>query len=330
VKNHAAESVVPVIGLIMGSDSDWKTMRHTADTLDSLGISYEKMVVSAHRTPDDLVRYAKTAASRGLALIIAGAGGAAHLPGMTAAMTLVPVIGVPMVATPLNGLDALLSIMQMPAEIGVATVAVGEKGARHAALFAATIFARADDQLSARLLRERSDMLKDTQLPSKSAGRGLAPKVFILIERESDLQIMQHAETTLANLELHFTLRIVGAGIPAERLREDVRRAEDEGAAAFIAGSSGGIDLACRIARTTMLPVLGVPIVSEPIEYVDRFLQPFLEMPSGIATFAIGRAGAINAALFVATILSPTISKVRSRLQERRDEQVRRVREMKI
>src|SRR5207245_2110047 len=125
------------VGIIMGSDSDWKTMRPAAQVLDELGVSYEKRVVSAHRTPDDLFEYAAGAESRGLSIIIAGAGGAAHLPGMAASKTILPVVGVPVIATPLNGLDALLSIMQMPAGVGVATVSVGVTGARHAAFFAA-------------------------------------------------------------------------------------------------------------------------------------------------------------------------------------------------
>ena len=123
----------------MGSDSDWKTMKPAADTLRGLGIRCKAKVVSAHRTPDDLFEYADKAEENGLTLIIAGAGGAAHLPGMTASKTIVPVIGVPVDTTPLNGLDALLSIMQMPAEVGVATVSIGPKGAVNAALLAATI-----------------------------------------------------------------------------------------------------------------------------------------------------------------------------------------------
>src|SRR6266853_4499694 len=126
----------PTVGIIMGSDSDWKTMHLAAQVLDDFGIAYEKQVVSAHRTPDYLFEYADSAERRGLSLIIAGAGGAAHLPGMTAAKTIVPVVGVPVIATPLRGLDALLSIMQMPAEVGVATVGVGSVGAKHAAQFA--------------------------------------------------------------------------------------------------------------------------------------------------------------------------------------------------
>jgi len=138
----------PLIGVIMGSQSDWATMAHAAETLDELGISYETRVVSAHRTPDLLFEYAESAAGRGLEAIIAGAGGAAHLPGMTAAKTRLPVLGVPIQSKALNGLDSLLSIVQMPAGIPVATVAIGKAGAINAALLAAAIIATHDPQIA--------------------------------------------------------------------------------------------------------------------------------------------------------------------------------------
>ena len=128
-----------LIGIIMGSNSDWETMKHATDTLDTLQIPYEVEVVSAHRTPDKLFYYAENAANKGLEVIIAGAGGAAHLPGMTAAKTLVPVLGVPVQSKALNGMDSLLSIAQMPAGIPVGTLAIGRAGAINAALFAAAI-----------------------------------------------------------------------------------------------------------------------------------------------------------------------------------------------
>ncbi len=132
------------VGIIMGSRSDWETMRHAAETLEALGIVHELRVVSAHRTPDLLFEYAETAAARGLKVIIAGAGGAAHLPGMTAAKTRLPVLGVPVESLALNGLDSLLSIVQMPAGVPVATLAIGRAGAVNAALLAAAIIATQD------------------------------------------------------------------------------------------------------------------------------------------------------------------------------------------
>jgi 5-(carboxyamino)imidazole ribonucleotide mutase len=141
----------PVVGIIMGSQSDWPTMRHAAEILGTLGISHEARIVSAHRTPDRLYDYAKSAAGRGLKAIIAGAGGAAHLPGMTASMTAVPVLGVPIESKALNGLDSLLSIVQMPGGIPVATFAIGKPGAVNAALFAAAILANEDSGLAERL-----------------------------------------------------------------------------------------------------------------------------------------------------------------------------------
>jgi 5-(carboxyamino)imidazole ribonucleotide mutase len=132
------------VSIIMGSQSDWETMRHAAAALDRLGISYETRIVSAHRTPDRLYDYARTAKTRGLRLIIAGAGGAAHLPGMTAALTSLPVLGVPIESRTLKGVDSLLSIVQMPAGVPVATFAIGQAGAVNAALFAAAILGLAD------------------------------------------------------------------------------------------------------------------------------------------------------------------------------------------
>ena len=160
----------PKVGLIMGSQSDWATMHHAADMLDKLGVAYEKRIVSAHRTPDRLADYAKTARSRGLGVIIAGAGGAAHLPGMCAAWTTLPVLGVPVDSAALKGVDSLLSIVQMPAGIPVATLAIGRAGAVNAALLAAAILALADPALAERLQAQRdaqtasvADIPTDTQ-----------------------------------------------------------------------------------------------------------------------------------------------------------------------
>ena len=136
------ESDTPLVGVIMGSTSDWETMRHTSAMLEQLGVPHETRVVSAHRTPDLLFSYAESAAARGIEVIIAGAGGAAHLPGMVAAKTLLPVLGVPMQSAALQGLDSLLSIVQMPAGIPVATLAIGKAGAINAALLAAAILSR--------------------------------------------------------------------------------------------------------------------------------------------------------------------------------------------
>jgi len=146
----------PLVGVVMGSTSDWEVMRHAADTLAELGVAYEARVVSAHRTPDLLFAYAEAAEGRGLRAIIAGAGGAAHLPGMLAAKTLVPVLGVPVPATLFNGVDSLLSIVQMPAGVPVGTLAVGKPGAINAALLAAQMLAATDAALRARLHARRS------------------------------------------------------------------------------------------------------------------------------------------------------------------------------
>ena len=141
----------PVVGIIMGSTSDWETMRHAAETLDELRVTYEKKVVSAHRTPQRLYDYAHSARDRGLRVVIAGAGGAAHLPGMTASMTSLPVLGVPIESQALKGMDSLLSIVQMPAGIPVGTLAIGRAGAVNAALLAAAMLATNDESLGQRL-----------------------------------------------------------------------------------------------------------------------------------------------------------------------------------
>ena len=141
----------PLVGVIMGSRSDWETMRHACETLEELGVTYERRVVSAHRTPRRLVAYAEGARARGLKVVIAGAGGAAHLPGMVAALTPLPVLGVPIESHALKGLDSLLSIVQMPAGVPVGTLAIGQAGATNAGLLAAAILANADAALAERL-----------------------------------------------------------------------------------------------------------------------------------------------------------------------------------
>ncbi|EMV0461191.1 5-(carboxyamino)imidazole ribonucleotide mutase [Listeria monocytogenes] len=157
-----------VIGVIMGSTSDWDTMKKACDVLDELEIEYEKKVVSAHRTPDLMFQYAEQARERGLKIIIAGAGGAAHLPGMVAAKTTLPVIGVPIKSKALNGMDSLLSIVQMPGGVPVATVAIGESGAVNAGLLAAQILSITDDAITNRLEKRRAT-LEETVLESSDS-----------------------------------------------------------------------------------------------------------------------------------------------------------------
>jgi 5-(carboxyamino)imidazole ribonucleotide mutase len=161
------DSVKPVIGIIMGSDSDWPTMKAAADACTEFGIAHEVQVISAHRTPRDLERYASTADARGLRVIIAGAGGAAHLPGVTAAYTTLPVIGVPMESKSLKGLDSLLSIVQMPSGIPVATVAIG--GARNAGLLGVQILAAGDPALQKKLAAFKGRLAEE----SRGKNRGL-------------------------------------------------------------------------------------------------------------------------------------------------------------
>lgn len=164
----SSPSAPPIVGVIMGSRNDWETMKYTSETLDQLGIVHEKRVVSAHRTPQQMMQYASSAVHRGLKVIIAGAGGAAHLPGMVASETTLPVIGVPIQSRALQGLDSLLSIVQMPGGIPVATMAIGQAGAKNAAIFAARILALEDEALRYRLKQlmdqQTDDVLATSEL----------------------------------------------------------------------------------------------------------------------------------------------------------------------
>lgn len=170
-----AAATTPLIGVVMGSASDFDTLAPACEILAELGIPYEARVVSAHRTPDWLFEYAETAFPRGLRAIIAGAGGAAHLPGMLAAKTLVPVLGVPVVATPLNGMDALLSIVQMPAGVPVATFAIGKPGAANAALFAAQLLAASDTSLREKLAARRTTKASEALSRPLAAPNAIVP-----------------------------------------------------------------------------------------------------------------------------------------------------------
>lgn len=169
--SKSRKSTKPLVGIIMGSESDWTVMKCASESLDSFGVSYEACVISAHRTPDEMFQYAENAESRGIQIIIAGAGGSAHLPGMVASKTILPVLGVPVTTKSMNGLDSLLSIVQMPKGIPVATFAVGDAGAANAALFAVALLARHDDGLSGKLnlfrKRQRAKV-KAMKLPTKS------------------------------------------------------------------------------------------------------------------------------------------------------------------
>ena len=160
----------PVVGVIMGSNSDWDVMSYATQTLEQFGVRHEAKVVSAHRTPDEMFEYARTAEERGIQIIIAGAGGAAHLPGMVASKTILPVLGVPVTSRAMNGLDSLLSIAQMPKGIPVATFAVGEAGAVNAGLFAVAMLARNDEILNRALLSFRTKQrtkVRAMKLPTK-------------------------------------------------------------------------------------------------------------------------------------------------------------------
>jgi 5-(carboxyamino)imidazole ribonucleotide mutase len=167
---NAATSQGPQVGIVMGSDSDWPTMRAAAEACEELGVTYEADVVSAHRMPDEMLAYGRQAAGRGLRVIVAGAGGAAHLPGMLASVTPLPVIGVPVPLTYLDGMDSLLSIVQMPAGVPVATVAIGN--ARNAGLLAVRILATGDEALRDRMERFQADLAESARQKGKAVRAG--------------------------------------------------------------------------------------------------------------------------------------------------------------
>ncbi len=167
----ASKAKAASVGLIMGSQSDWETMQHAAETLKALGVACERRIVSAHRTPKRLYDYATSAKKRGLKVIIAGAGGAAHLPGMAASMTTLPVLGVPVESAALKGMDSLLSIVQMPGGVPVGTLAIGKAGAINAALLAASILALSDAKLGARLEAWRKRQTESVAAEPGTAGR---------------------------------------------------------------------------------------------------------------------------------------------------------------
>jgi 5-(carboxyamino)imidazole ribonucleotide mutase len=165
-------TVAPLVGILMGSQSDWPTLRHAAEVLDLLGVPYEARIVSAHRTPERLFAYARSARERGLQVLIAGAGGAAHLPGMVASMTALPVLGVPVQSKALSGLDSLLSIVQMPGGVPVGTLAIGSSGAKNAGLLAASILALHDTRLAAALDAFRAEQTASiAEVPVDEEGR---------------------------------------------------------------------------------------------------------------------------------------------------------------
>jgi 5-(carboxyamino)imidazole ribonucleotide mutase len=163
-KKTAKAAAKPLVGIVMGSQSDWPTMKHAAEMLDAFGVVYEAKVVSAHRTPKRLYEYATTAQKRGLKVIIAGAGGAAHLPGMCASLTALPVLGVPVLSKSLQGIDALLSIAQMPKGVPVGTLAIGDAGAGNAGLLAAMILSLSDAKLAARVAKWRAAQTASVKL----------------------------------------------------------------------------------------------------------------------------------------------------------------------
>ncbi len=163
------KSVSPLVGIIMGSDSDWPTMKAAAEVCEQFGVAHEVRVVSAHRTPDDMAKYGRTAHKRGLRVIVAGAGGAAHLPGMVASHTPLPVVGVPVESKALKGMDSLLSIAQMPAGVPVATVAIGN--GRNAGLLAVEILATSDGSLQKKLLAYKAQMAKESRAKNKNLMR---------------------------------------------------------------------------------------------------------------------------------------------------------------
>lgn len=316
----------PLVGLIMGSDSDWETMKAAALSLDRLGIKYSPKVVSAHRTPELLYEYADAAEDH-FSMIIAGAGGAAHLPGMTASMTLLPVLGVPVVSrsSPLKGVDAFLSIMQMPPEVGVATLGLDKEGAKNAGILAATILAHRFPHIRAKL--NELDINRGLMWSGASKSDG---GVALVMASENDWeQAIKYSVDKLKRLGIRYEKFYVDA--KRGRVSAIVREAEKLGLNSFIVGASypNSFTLPAQVAAETMLPVLSVPI-AEVVDDVNAFLNGVWKLPPKVATFALNRAGAINAALFSAAMLFDIGSPVWHGLDKMRKDQEDRVRKMTL
>ena len=272
------------IAIVMGSKSDWATMQEATQILDELNVAYHVEVVSAHRTPDKLFEFAENAQKNGYKVIIAGAGGAAHLPGMIAAKTLVPVLGVPVKSSMLSGVDSLYSIVQMPKGIPVGTLAIGPAGAANAGL--------------------------------------LAAQIAIVMGSKSDWATMQEATQILDELNVAYHVEVVSAHRTPDKLFEFAENAQKNGYKVIIAGAGGAAHLPGMIAAKTLVPVLGVPVKSSMLSGVDS-LYSIVQMPKGIpvGTLAIGPAGAANAGLLAAQILAGWDNALFARLQAFRENQ---------
>ncbi len=257
-----------VVGIVMGSDSDWPVMEPAALALEEFDVPYEAHVVSAHRTPRRMLEYAETAVDRGLRVIIAGAGGAAHLPGMVAAATPLPVIGVPRPLDRLDGLDSLLSIVQMPAGVPVATVSIG--GGRNAGLLAVRILAAADS---------------DT-------GRTLRAAV-----------VRFQAALALDEFGVAYEAHVVSAHRTPRRMLDYAESAADRGLRVIIAGAGGAAHLPGMVAAATPLPVIGVPRALDRLDGMDSLLS-IVQMPAGVPVATVGIDGGRNAGLLAVRILA--------------------------
>ena len=316
----------PVVGIIMGSNSDWPTMRLAAEMLKLFDIPYEARVVSAHRMPDEMFEYAKTARGRGLKVIIAGAGGAAHLPGMVAAKCTLPVCGVPIPSKYLRGEDSLLSIVQMPKGVPVGTFAIGEAGATFLPHLTGNTLEHSVLPVSLFLVNhtfcsEDNIVMTDTQ----------KPVVGIIMGSNSDWPTMRLAAEMLKLFDIPYEARVVSAHRMPDEMFEYAKTARGRGLKVIIAGAGGAAHLPGMVAAKCTLPVCGVPIPSKYLRGEDSLLS-IVQMPKGVpvGTFAIGEAGAANAALYAVQILSVTDNALAERLAAFRREQNQKAKNMRL
>ena len=289
-----AKNKLNKVSIVMGSQSDYKTMIFCQNILKKLNIKFESKIISAHRTPNRMYEFAVNAEKNGIAVIIAGAGGSAHLPGMISALTSLPVLGVPIESKKLKGLDSLLSIAQMPKGIPVGTLAIGEDGAINAALLAASIIGLSDLTVKNKL-----------------------NKVSIVMGSQSDYKTMIFCQNILKKLNIKFETKIISAHRTPKRMYDFAINAEKNGIAVIIAGAGGSAHLPGMISALTSLPVLGVPIESKKLKGLDSLLS-IAQMPKGIpvGTLAIGEDGAINAALLAASIIGLSDLTVKKKLNQ--------------
>ncbi|XP_031253952.1 uncharacterized protein LOC116111936 isoform X2 [Pistacia vera] len=299
--SNGQSSVTHRVGIIMNSDSDLAIMNDAAKILSMCGVPYEVRTISAHRTPRMMLDYALSAQERGIRIIIAGDSSAAHLPGMVAALTPLPVIGVPLRASALDGLDSLLSVVQMPRGVPVATVAIDN--ARSAGLLAAKMLGvNGNVDLLARVSQYQEDAGDDVLKKAEKLQKDVTPHVEIIMGSDSDLPVMKDAAKILSLFDLPHKVKIVSAHRTPEMMFTYASSAQDQGISIIIAGAGGAAHLPGMVAALTPLPVIGVPVRSSALNGIDSLLS-IVQMSGDVPVATVAINNATNAGLFAVRML---------------------------